>query len=168
MPSANSSLPSEMEGGQELKPNSVSFGKVGDWIKGTYVGVKKVTANEKTTNLYEITGIAGQYTPIENSFDENGQKVSKLLAPVKVNPGEYYSIWGGKSAIDDGFKKAKFGEIVGVMFKEASPSKKAGHSPFKIMMVKSFGMDPNYMGDSSDAKMLSDAGVNEDDLPPGV
>lgn len=120
-------------GGQEVKPNQVSFGKIGDFIIGYYTGHKEITTDRGVTKLYELKGILGEYHNVETTSDENGNKQVKVDAnATKVEAGDYFNVWGGKDAIDSLFAKSKLGQKVGVRFEEAIPSKKKGNSPFKV------------------------------------
>lgn len=122
------------DGAQEIAPSQVSFGKKGDYIIGYFTGSKEVTTNNGDTKLYELKGIQGEFHVSSSSNDDNGNKITTVAdkaTPVVV--GDFYSIWGGKSAIDDLFKKVRLGQKVGVRFEEALPSKKKGNSPFKVM-----------------------------------
>lgn len=131
------------EGGQDVKPNQVSFGKKGDFIIGFYSGKKDIQTDRGTTYLYEVIGEQGHYHNSETTQDDNGNKVVKVdEKPTPVEKGEYYTVWGGKDAIDDLFKKASVHQKVGIRFEDAIPSKKKGNSPFKVM--KTVMWDEHY------------------------
>jgi hypothetical protein len=158
-----------LEGGQEITSKMIGFNKVGDWVKGTYTSKKRVDSkNSKDAdgkiNLYELKVESGEFHPAETGTDDNGNKVVKLLPPVTVKAGDYYQIWGGKSAIDDGFKRVALGTLVGLRLTETQPSKTKGNSPFKVFKFVSFGLDPNYMGESSQEEVLA----ADNDLPEGL
>lgn len=131
-----------LAGGVEVTSQSVSFGKVGDFIKGTYTGKKFV--DSKDTYLHEVKGIAGEF----HTLDENKAPIAEAT---KVIAGEYYQVWGGKSAIDDLFKKSQLGDVIAIQFKESNPSKTKGNNPFKVFKTLQFGRDETYMGESSEA-----------------
>ncbi len=138
------------QGGKEIKPNRVSFSKIGDYVIGYFSGSKKVnTANGEAT-LYELKGVMGEYHNAETTSDANGNKVIKVdEQATPVEAGEYYTVFGGKQSVDDGFRKAKLGQRVGIKFKEAIASKKAGNSAFKVMSFKVWEeFDPEYNGQS--------------------
>lgn len=140
-------------GGQDVKPNQVSFGKKGDFIIGYYSDKKDIQTDRGTTYLYQLVGIEGAFHNTETTSDENGNKVIKVdEKPTTVNKGEYYSVWGGKDAIDDLFKKASQYQKVGIRFEDAIPSKKKGNSPFKVM--KAVMWDEHW-------DPLADAGTDE-------
>lgn len=122
------------DGAQEIAPSQVSFGKKGDYIIGYFTGSKDITTNNGDTKLYELKGIQGEFHVSSSTNDENGNKVVTIAKePTVIAAGDYYSVWGGKSAVDDLFKKVKIGQKVGVRFEDAIPSKKKGNSPFKVM-----------------------------------
>jgi len=120
------------EGAQEIAPSQVSFGKVGDYVIGYYQGHKVITTSNGDSKLYELKGIQGEFHVTTNGDDGNGNKVTTVAKePTKISVGDFYTVWGGKSKIDDLFAKAKLGQKVGVRFEAAIPSKTKGHSAFK-------------------------------------
>lgn len=135
-------------GGKEVSTAKFGFNKVGDFIKGTYISYTTVPTQNGDVNLYEIKAEVGQYHPAETVLDENGNKQIKLSEPVICEPGEYYRIFGGKNIIDDGFKKVRPGTIVGIRFTEVVPSKKAGHSPYKVFKFVEFGQEEKWLEDN--------------------
>ena len=133
-----------LEGGQEMTTQSVTFGKVGEFIKGTYTGKKMVKNPNKEGDvyLYELKGLIGQFHNVDG-------KKNPIEPAVAVQPGAFYVIWGGKQAIDDLFARVRFGEVVAVKFKEEVESKTKGNAPFKVYTTLTFGMDESYMGEDS-------------------
>lgn len=150
-------------GGKEMLDTPVSFAKIGDWVKGTFTGFKAINTDNGPTKLYEIKGQRGSYHTSETKNDENGNKVVTVIEPaVEVNPGDFLKIWGGKGKIEDGFKKAKIGQIIAIKFESTTPSKKQGYSPFKNFRFAHFEMDKDYIGETSD-----DQGTEVADTPFG-
>lgn len=145
-----------LAGGKEVRPNRVSFSKVGDFVIGYKIQEKLIEANGKPTKVYQIKGVQGQFHGSVTTFDENGNKnVVVDKEPTMVYPGEYYTVFGGKDTIDDGMKKAKLGQKVGIQFTAATPSKKAGNSPFKIFKFVVFeDMDPETMGQAAEDEVM--------------
>lgn len=135
-------------GGKEVTSQAVSFGVPGDFIKGTYTSKKYIES--KDNYLYELKGDVGQYHPL----DDTKHPVAEATSVIK---GEFYQIWGGKAAIDDLFKKSKFGDIVAVKFEQETPAKTKGNNPFKVFKTMQFGADPDYMGE--DSSVVSQADV---------
>lgn len=151
-----------LEGGTEVKQEKFGFGKPGDFIKGTYTGVKMVKTDKGTTPVYEVKGQFGSFHPVHQ--DEVGNTIA-AEQPVQVEPGDFYGIWGGKEAIDQGFRKAKIGQIIGIRFEEFVKSKTPGNKPWKKFMFKHFEMDKEYAGESQlDAAKA--AGLVDPDEPP--
>ena len=134
------------EGGTEVASQAVTFGKPGDFIKGTYTGFKEVKTDLGPTILYELKGDVGSYHNVDG-------KKNPVEPAVNVVKGVFYNVWRGKegSVIADLFKKCKLGEIVAIQFKEEKESKTKGYAPFKVYKVMQFGKDPEYMGESAEA-----------------
>jgi hypothetical protein len=139
------------DGAKDVKPNQVSFAKVGDLIAGYFTGHKDVIGKNGPIKLYEVKGLFGSYHGQEITADANGNKIVKVIEPpVEVVQGEYYTIFGGKDSIDGLFKKAKYGQKVGLRFESATPSKTKGNSPFKVFKTVMWDeIDPD-MGASSE------------------
>lgn len=145
-----------MAGGKEVKPNRVSFSKVGDYVLGYKIQEKLIEANGKPVKVYQVKGIAGQFHGSETKPDENGNKVVTVdKEATVVYPGEYYTLFGGKDVIDDGMKKAKVGQKVGVQFVSVSPSKKPGFAAFKGFKFVLFDdVDPDTMGQAAEDEVM--------------
>lgn len=133
-----------LAGGQEMTTQTVTFGKIGNFIKGTYTGKKTVKNPNKdgVVNLYEVKGmighlhnVDGKKNPIEPGYD--------------VQAGSFYVVWGGKQAVDDLFSRSKLGDIIAIQFKDEQESKTKGNAPFKILKTLTFGADVNWMGEDS-------------------
>lgn len=129
-------------GGTEVASQAVTFGKPGDFIKGTYTGKKMVKANDKETPLYELKVSVGSYHTVDG-------KKNPVEPAVAVVEGSYINVWGRKDAIDSLFAKSKLGDIVAVQLKEEVESKVKGYAPFKVYKTMQFGKDPNYAGEDS-------------------
>ncbi len=139
-------------GGVEVTSQAVTFGKPGNFIKGTYVGSKPVDTDLGPTILYELKGITGSFNNVDG-------KKNPVEPAISVEKGVFYNVWRGKegSVIADLFKKSKLGDIVAIQFKEEKESKTKGYAPFKVYKVMQFGKDPEYMGESSDGGLLAGA-----------
>lgn len=119
-------------GAREVAPSQVSFSKIGDYIIGYFSGSKDVIANDKAVKIYELKGIQGEFHTSTTTTDDNGNKSTTVDKDgIQVVENEFYTVWGGKSAIDDLFKKAKIGQKVGIRFEKSIPSKTKGNAPFK-------------------------------------
>ena len=148
----NPDVQDPLAGGKEVKSNQVKFSKVGDYVIGYFQDKRAVTTANGNTTLYQLRGVLGQYHGAENTSDENGNKVvnvDKVATPVVE--GDFYFVFGGKQQIDDGFRKAKIGQKVGIQFKEANKAKKAGNSPFKVFKFVIYDeMDPELIYNEED------------------
>lgn len=133
------------KGGVEVTSQAVTFGKPGDFIKGTYTGVKDVKTDLGPTKLYELKGLVGMYHTVDG-------KKNPVEPAVKISEGQFYDVWRGREggAIDKLFSRSKLGDIVSIQFKEEQPSKNKGYAPFKVFKTVQYGADPNYAGESSD------------------
>ena len=150
-----------MEGGVEVASQAVTWGKPGNFLKGTYCGKKMIKANDREVALYELKGIVGSFNTVDS-------KKNPVEPPVSVVAGSYYNIFGGKDAIDSLFAKSKLGDIVAVQLKEEVPSKVKGHADFKVFKTIQFGPDKSYMGETAEAVGQVFEGSEEvtgDDLP---
>lgn len=131
------------QGGTEVSTKAVSWGKPGDFIKGTFTAQKKVTTRNGENTLFELKGIIG-------SFHEMDGKKNPVEPAIAVEAGAYYNVWGGKDVINGLFAKSKLGDIVSIKFESETESKTKGNAPFKSFKTLQFGPDAEYMGQSSD------------------
>lgn len=148
-----------LSGGKEISSQAITFGKVGDFIKGTYTGKKVVDTSNGEAPLFELKAIMGRYHNVDD-------KKNPIEPELSVEKGEYYNVWGsfkttsGAYSITSLFKKVPFGEIVAIRLKEEIPSKTKGNAPFKKYEVFQYGPDPEYMGeDSSVEQSVEDVGL---------
>lgn len=143
---SNDNAQDPMAGGEEIKAEAVGFNKVGDYIKGTYVGKKFTKKNERGVDvyLYEIKAEVGQYHKLTEPDDAGNRMIIDI--PHVLTKGEHYQVWGGKQDIDDLFNRVTPGTIVGIQFKESVKSKTPGNKPFKKMLTKAYGADMSFDG----------------------
>jgi hypothetical protein len=134
-------------GGQEVTTQQVGFNVVNDHIKGTFTSKKYIEG--KKVFLYELKGILGSYHRLGE-----GRKVEADATVVKA--GDYYNVWGGKTAIDDLFTKSQLGDIVAIKFEGEVQGKDTSKNPFKKFKCLMFGRDVNYMGEDSAAQAAVD------------
>jgi len=137
-------------GGKKVDTQAVTFGKVGDFIKGTYTGKKVVHANGKDTTLYELKGLLGYYHTVDG-------KKNPIEPGVNIEEGAYYNVWGGKDTIDGLFAKSRLGDIVAIQLEKEVESKTKGNAPYKVFETLQFGRDENYMGEDSSSQAGMDA-----------
>ena len=108
------------DGGQEVQSNWFKFEKVGDFIKGTLLG-KELKQGDDV--------FADQWVYDLRKADGSTYKVG-----ISVN----------KSGTIDRLNNCKVGEIIGIRFDSETEPKKKGFHPAKNLVVKSWGMDPEY------------------------
>lgn len=141
-------------GSKEVKPGKFNWGKVGDFIIGYFVGSQEIETENGLRKLYEIKAVQGLYHEVENTSDENGNKIVKVSPEsISLEVGEFYNVWG-RDDIDKFFHKVKIGQKVGLQFKEVLPSKKKGYSPFKV--IKTALWDEF---DKTDEEIVAESGI---------
>ncbi len=106
----------------EVKPNWFKFTKIGDAIKGTYIGVSYKDAQDvfPAQKIYEL-------------------KTDDGIIYVGFNVNKIY--------IHNAMKNAKIGQIVGFKYDsdyQTEENKKRGMNPAKTIKVFLGGMDENY------------------------
>jgi len=109
------------EGGEEVASNWFKFDKVGDFIKGTKLSqrLKPGDGNFGDQMVYEIRDAEGTVWNVGVAMTKEGT-VSRLNG-------------------------CKFGELVGVKFDSEGEPPQKGFNKVKNLLVKSWGMDPNYI-----------------------
>jgi len=127
-----------LAGGTEVTSQVVPFSVVGDFVRGTYTSKKAVTTQYGPNTVYEIKLAVGLW--------HNKEKTKKITGEA----GEYVAIFGGKNQVDGLFAKSKLGDIVALQLKEEKPTKKG--NPWKNFLAKTYGADPEYMGEDSSAE----------------
>lgn len=126
---------SKWEGGQEVNANWFKFTNVGDGIKGTLVGkhLQKGQGNFADQWVYEISN--------EDGITNVGISVAKEGTVARLN-------------------KCKIGEIIGILFDKEGEAQKGKH-PAKYLVVKTWGMDPNYNGMEGGQEVDAADGLSE-------
>lgn len=131
---------------EEVKANRVTFGKVGDFIKGTLVDVREIDDQYSKVpgakaKIYEIMAEVGSFHAVD--------ELKKVIeTPVTIEAGAFYNVFG-KAGIDVGMRNIKKGQIVGLRFTEEKASKTPGFNPTKVIKVFAGPMDANYQGQTS-------------------
>lgn len=129
-----------------VKTNRMSFGKEGDFIKGTLTEVRVIddqfsqVPNAKV-HVYEIMVDVAKF----HVLDDKKNVVEPAIEPEK---GEFYVIFG-KKTIDDQMRKIKLGQVVGLRFMELKASKNKGFNPAKIIRVFPGPMNEEWQGQTS-------------------
>lgn len=132
-----------MDGGQEQKVeyNTIKFGKVGDWFKGTLIGNTRQMANQLSDKKEMQTVF--EFKLKEGSWHDI---IDRVVTDdiVEVKAGETYSYISGKQAILQQMAAVPLGTIVGMKFTEELAPKTKGYNKSKIIKVYVFGADPEY------------------------
>lgn len=132
-------------GMEEVKSNSIQWGKVNDWIKGTLVDNTRSKPNKynptEIQKIFEIKVHGGSFHRINE--DKTVQE-----DPTVLEPGSYWNVFL-KPGLYQQMRHAKIGQVIGFRFKETTPSATKGNSPAKIIQPILGSMDPDYQGESS-------------------
>lgn len=124
--------------------NTIKFGKIGDWFKGTLVDntgrmKNQYNANDEQTIL-EFKSHGGSLHLINDKVvDENATIIVK---------GDFWSYITSNKAILNKLKNEPLGTIVGLRFKETIKAKNPIHNDAKIIDVYVGGIDPDYQGET--------------------
>jgi len=99
------------EGYERPPSNYIKWGKIGDVIKGTYIGnFKQRGKNGQEQTVYEIEVEAGQYHNIKE-IPEGSRNYVVDEKPTVLIKGEIYNV-GGKKIIDNVMRRARIGQKV--------------------------------------------------------
>lgn len=125
----------------KIEYNTIKFGKVGDWFKGTLVGNTRQMANvlsatKEMQTVFEFKTISGSFHNIVDRVP-----VAEVTEPIV---GDVYSYISGKQAILNQMKDAKIGQIVGLKYTETKPASQPGYAATKIIKVYLGEMDAEY------------------------
>lgn len=131
--------------GEPIQAQQVSFGKVGDWIRGIKTDEKSVEVEGRATKIYEFLAHGGIFHAVSQD-DEGNLKVSS--DETVLNSGDYYFFWGKKST-DEMMRKISIGQVFGATLTEIKKSKNRKHKPFKNIIIRPGPMDPNYQGQTA-------------------
>ena len=94
----------------EVQPQSINWGKVGDNIAGTKIAVRhKVPTKYGPNSLYSVKAEGGSFT------DKNG-------ATVTIKPGEVWDVWGRNDIFNAQMDRMQIGQKFGLKFTESRPS----------------------------------------------
>lgn len=130
----------------KIQYNTIKFGKVGDWFKGTLTNntqkmVNQLSASKEMQTVFEFKIQGGELHDI----------VDRVPSEDIITPevGNVYSYITGKPAILNQMKEAKIGQIVGMKFVEHKPASKPGYDKTKIIKVYLGGMDAESVAEQS-------------------
>jgi|ERR1035437_3690032 hypothetical protein len=121
--------PDDFEGGQEIKSNWWKPVNVGDRIKGTLMGKRFQKSN--------MPGFQDQWVYELKKSNGNIWNVGIPLS---------------KTGTWQRLNSCQLGEIVGVLFEKEGEKPKNGFHAAKLLMTKTFGMDPDYKAFEGDSE----------------
>ena len=121
----------------ELQPQSIDWGKIGDHVFGTKVGQRSgIKTKYGLNNLYELKIEFGSFHRINDDKSVGEEVVLK--------PGEVWSVWGRGDIFDGQFNRMQIGQKLGLKFTESQPSSKGNDA--KIVKVYTTGeMDTEWL-----------------------
>lgn len=126
---ANESQNGERE--EEVQSNWVGWGKVGNTIKGTLIGVGKMKSkypDKPDQAFYEIKVTEGEFNNVD-------KKTKVCIEPsIVVQAGDIYNV-GGRLVIDRQMKNIRLGTKIRLRYTEDKASKEESHSDQKIIKV---------------------------------
>lgn len=147
----------------EMKDANMTWGKVGDYIMGTLVDVKRgIDTQYGLNDVYIIMAKEGEYH--ETVKDKDGNKV---LAdkPTPISESDYMSVWGRTKRFNDQMERIRIGQILCLKLREIIPSKKESNQPFKRIAIYTKGViDPNFTQDTAKAVQDTFEGSEEVDV----
>ena len=127
----------------KVEYKTLSWGKVGDWFKGTLTdaGTKRVKSSYppyEMQGIYQFKAQGGLFHAIIN------KKVQET--PTVCEKGDFWSIIP-KAPVESQLKKAQLGQVIGFRFAEERPAKDPKNNDAKIIKVYLGEMDSEYQGE---------------------
>ena len=116
----------------EVQPQSINWGKVGDHISGTKVGQRGgVITKFGENSIYEVKAESGVF------HTKEGEEV-------KIKAGEVWGVWGRNNIFDAQMNRMQIGQKFGLKFVESKPSSMGNDA--KIIKVYTTGeMDTEWL-----------------------
>lgn len=113
----------------EMTSQTVDWGKVGDYILGTFVKARhNVETQYGTNSIYEIYSEKGSYHKLVN-------KVPIALEGV-IKKGETWNVWGRNDIFNGMMNSLRPGQVVKVVYSEDKPTKMGTSKIIKIYTPK--------------------------------
>jgi len=113
----------------EMSAQTVDWGKIGDFVAGTFVKARHGIETQYGTNsIYEILAEKGQF-----------HKLTKKVAagePTIINKGEAWSVWGRNDIFNSMLNSLKVGQVVKISFTETASTKMGEAKIIKIYAPK--------------------------------
>lgn len=119
------------DGYEEVRGNTMAFGKIGDVIQGTLVSVNKMTTPDKygkRSTIYGIKALAGLTHPSD-------KVTGALLDPITIKAGDMWSVFGNE-AVERQMANVAIGSIIMIKFTESKPTTKGNAAKIKKVYVK--------------------------------
>ena len=137
----------DFDSSKEVKPQSIKFGKIDDWCKGTYLSKRETRSSfpgkeGQKQMAYEFRMAGGEF----HRLNETKEPIEPA---VEVAPGSIWTVWGNEK-MDNQLRNIPFGHVVAFHFAGKVPSKTQGFAPANIIKVYDEGVDPEYMGEEAE------------------
>lgn len=138
----------------EAQNSFVTWGKVGDFILGTLVGVREVesTLPDKKGQMQKVYDVKVK----ECSYHVIDEKKNVVEEAVVPSEGDLVSV-GGRKTIDSRMARIKLGQVFGLKFTEELPAKTKSYNPTKLVKVFTpkdakgdFQMDQEWLDSQKD------------------
>ena len=122
----------------EIKSTRISWGKVGDFLTGTFISQRTVPDTFKVGEMVPVY----EFKADSGSFHEINKKVV-AEAPTEVTAGDIWAVFG-RGALAQAMTRIKVGQKVGLKFVEERETKKG--NDMKIIKVYTSGvMDTEWL-----------------------
>ena len=123
----------------EVQPQSINWGQVGDYLKGTKVGQRGGVNTRFGENvIFEIKVEGGTF------HDKDGKAI-------EMKEGEVWGVWGRNDIFDAQLKRMQIGQKLGLKFTESKPSTMGNDA--KIIKVFTTGeMDQAWLDSQAGAQ----------------
>lgn len=116
----------------EAQNSFMSWGKEGDYVLGTLIGVKEVksTLPDRAGQMQKVYTVKAK----EGSYHLLDEKKNPVEPAEELSEGDVISV-GGRSTIDSRMARVKLGQNFGLKFTEEQPSKTKGYNATKVIKV---------------------------------
>lgn len=113
----------------EASGNTVDWGKVGDFLAGTFVRARHgVETKYGENSIYEFFVERGQFHKLIGS----GRTATPSDSPTVLNKGESWSVWGRNDMFNGSMNALRPGQVVKIQFTE---EKDTQNGPAKIVKL---------------------------------
>ena len=132
----------------EVKAMNMDWGKVGDFISGTFVKARhNIETQFGPNSIYEILAEKGQYHVLT--------KKKPADAPTEVLKGQIYSVWGRGDIFNGIMNGMKPGQVIKLQFTEARDTKMGESKIIKVISPKNNEGKPMVNQEWLDAQGVS-------------